>query len=64
MIEKIVEENNLTSPMSPTDFAVLLSALSDGLLVHWLNDPKAVPNDLFGRFLVAPAIGASKAPES
>ena len=40
--------------------AVILAALSDELLVHWLNDAQAVPDDLFGRFLVATVVGPSK----
>lgn len=60
MIERVAEENNLTLPLEPYDFAVILSALSDGLLVHWLNDAKAVPDNLFGRFLIATVVAASQ----
>ena len=42
MIEKIAEEHNLTLPLPAGEFAIVLSALSDGLLVHWLNDPKEI----------------------
>lgn len=59
MVEKIAEENNLTLPLPPADFAVVLSALSDGLLVHWLNDAKAVPEDLFARFIISTVLNAS-----
>lgn len=61
MIEHIAKEHNLTLPLPPADFAVILSALSDGLLVHWLNDSKAVADDLFGRFLITTVIAASNA---
>ena len=59
MVEKIADENNLTLPLPPADFAVVLSALSDGLLVHWLNDAKAVPDNLFARFIISTVLGAS-----
>jgi AcrR family transcriptional regulator len=59
MIERVADEHNLNLPLPPEDFAVVLSALSDGLLVHWLSDPKAVPNDLFARFIIASVIAPS-----
>ncbi|MAJ61864.1 MAG: hypothetical protein CBC48_19235 [bacterium TMED88] len=59
MVEKIADENNLTLPLPPADFAIVLSALSDGLLVHWLNDAKAVPDNLFARFIISTVLGAS-----
>ncbi len=61
MIQHLAEEYDLTLPLPPEDFAVVLSALSDGLLVHWLNDSKAVSDDLFGRFLINTVIAASNA---
>jgi len=60
MIERIASEHQLTLPLPPKDFAIVLSALSDGLLVHWLNDAKAVPDDLFARFIIATVIAASQ----
>ena len=60
LIARIAEENNLELPVEPIDFAVILSALSDGLLVHWLNDNKAVPHDLFARFLISTVLAANK----
>ncbi|MAI80247.1 MAG: hypothetical protein CL917_14960 [Deltaproteobacteria bacterium] len=59
MFEKISEGHNLTLPLSPSEFAVVLSALSDGLLVHWLNDSKAIPENLFARFIVATVLAVS-----
>lgn len=62
MIEKIAEEHNLTLPLPAGEFAIVLSALSDGLLVHWLNDPKEIPEDLFARFIVATVLAVSANP--
>jgi len=59
MIEQIVEEHQLRLPLPPKEFAIILSALSDGLLVHWLNDAKEVPDDLFARFIIATVIANS-----
>ncbi len=59
MIEKIAEEYSLTLPLPAGEFAIVLSALSDGLLVHWLHDPKAIPEDLFARFIVATVLAVS-----
>ena len=53
MVEKIADEYNLKLPLPPAEFAVVLAALSDGLLVHWLNDSKAVPDNLLARFIFA-----------
>ena len=60
MIKKVAAENDLKLPLPPEDFAVVLSALSDGLLVHWLNDPKAIPDNLFARFLISTVLAASE----
>lgn len=59
IIQHLADENDLKLPLSSTEFAVILQALSDGLLVHWLNDAKAVPDDLFGRFLITTVLSAS-----
>ena len=59
IIQHLADENDLDLPLSSTEIAVVLQALSDGLLVHWLNDSKAVPADLFGRFLVTTVLSAS-----
>lgn len=61
MIESIAEEHQLQLPLPPKEFAVVLSALSDGLLVHWLNDAKAVPDNLFARFIIATVVANSPA---
>ena len=61
MITRIAEENDLKLPVEAVDFAVILSALSDGLLVHWLNDTKAVPDDLFARFLISTVLATTNA---
>ena len=53
MVEKIADEYNLKLPLPPAEFAVVLAALSDGLLVHWLNDSKAVPDNVLARFIIA-----------
>ena len=62
MIDKLAEEHNLTLPLPAGEFAIILSALSDGLLVHWLNDAKAVPDNLFARFIISTVIAASTNP--
>jgi len=59
LITRIAEENDLKLPVGAADFAVILSALSDGLLVHWLNDTQAVPNDLFARFLISTVLATN-----
>jgi len=59
MIESIAEEHHLQLPLPPEEFAVVLSALSDGLLVHWLNDAKAVPDNLFARFIISTVLANS-----
>lgn len=61
LITRIAKENDLKLPVEAADFAVILSALSDGLLVHWLNDTKAVPNDLFARFLISTVLATNDA---
>ena len=53
MVEKIADDHNLKLPLPPGEFAVVLAALSDGLLVHWLNDSKAVPDNVLARFIIA-----------
>ncbi len=61
MIEKLAREHELALPIPAEDFAVALQAMSDGLLVHWVNDPKAVPDDLFGRFIASIVLAATRA---
>ena len=64
MIEKVASEHDLTLPLPPADFAVVLSALSDGLLVHWLNDAKAIPDNLFARFIISTVLSATQNKDS
>ena len=47
--------DSLTLPVSATDMAVILSALSDGLLAHWLNDARAVPTTCSTGFWLQPS---------
>lgn len=64
MVEKIASEHGLSLPLPAQDFAVVLQALSDGLLVHWMNDPKAIPDDLLGRFVASIVLAATQASAS
>ena len=62
-IERVSEQHGLELPLPPSEFAIILSAVSDGLLVRWLNDAKEIPEGLFGRFvagIVASQLAASR----
>jgi AcrR family transcriptional regulator len=50
-IERAADARGLTLPLSPTNLAVAILALSNGLAVEAGTDPEAVPPELFGDLL-------------
>ena len=53
MIERLADEHGLELPLPPDEFSLILSAVSDGLLVYWMNNSEEVPDGLFGRFIAS-----------
>lgn len=53
LIEELSAKYGIELPLPPAEFAMILSAVSDGLLVYWMNNSEEVPEGLFGRFIAS-----------